>query len=197
VAVPQRALIPAALRAFRWSLVVLLALSVMLTLFAVPELRRAVALGAWPKGLLAVPPLVLATFVLGFACYRAILVRLGRYEAGKAFVQVGLMFLVLMVVAKMVLAPDEEALRPQPVSLAQAFHARDSTVRALAAEVARYRPHEEGLRLSKDLAALTEDPSVEVRGQARASLKSILGRDAGEGPGAEARWQSLLPAPTP
>ena len=194
----DRPVVPPMLRALRWTLVVLLAAAVGLTLFVVPELRLAVAAGRWPRATLALPPLALAAFVVGFAFYRIAFVRLGRYDGGKALVQIVLMVLVLAVVAGIVVYPEEDPLLPRAVPLARALHASDPTVRALAAEVARHRPTEEALGLAGDLASLTEDPSAEVRRQAHATLVALTGADAGgEGPGAAARWRSRLGIPSP
>jgi len=193
----DRPAVPPMLRALRWALFGLLVAAVGLTLFVVPELRLAVAAGRWPRAALALPLVALAAFVLGFAFYRITLVRLGRYDGGKAFVHVVLMVLVLAVVAGIVVYPDEDPLLPRAVSLGRALHASDPTVRALAAEVARHRPREEALGLAGDLASLTEDPSAEVRRQARATLVALTGADAGgEGPGAAARWRTHLGIPS-
>jgi len=185
------------LRALRWALFGVLAAAVGLTLFVVPELRLAVAAGRFPRAALALPMVALAAFVVGYAFYRIGLVRIGRYDGGKAFVQIVLLVLVLAVVAGMVVYPEEDTLLPRPVALERALHASDPTVRALAAEVARHRTRDEGLRLAGDLAALTEDPSAEVRRQAHATLVSLAGADAGgEGPGAAARWRTHLGIPS-
>ena len=64
-----------------------------------PLLREAARAGRLPAGLAAVPVVLLAAFIVGYAVYRFTLVRAGRYPAGKAMVQLALMslFLALMV----------------------------------------------------------------------------------------------------
>src|SRR5512133_2662234 len=95
----KRARAPPVVKAARWILFGLLIVSAALTLFAVPAMQRAVAAGRWPSITLAVPPALLALFIVGYAAYRLVLVRAGRYTAGKALVQIGLMVLALGVIA--------------------------------------------------------------------------------------------------
>lgn len=184
---------PAAVRSLRWILIALLFTSATLTLVGVPELARAVARGGWPRAALAVPPAILAVFIAGYAAYRFVLVRAGRYSAGKALVQVALMVLVLGVMAGVVveLAQASRAERAAvAVDLAGPLRSSDPEVRALAAELARHRPRESAVREVPRLIELLEDPSPEVRRQARGSLVALAGRDAGgEGPDAAARWR--------
>jgi hypothetical protein len=190
--------LPGGLRALRGVVVGLLLLSTALTLFAVPQLRGVVAAGRWPPAALLAPPIFLAAFVAGFAVYRIALVRLGRYPAGKALVQIGLVGVMMAVVAGMILYPETEVAAGRPIALEQAFRAQDATTRALAAEVARHRPAEEARRYGPGLADLLDDPSPEVRRQAHGSLVAIAGSDlGGEGPGAAARWRAHLATPPP
>jgi hypothetical protein len=183
---------PQSVRTARWVLFALLIGTAALTLFGLPELQRAVAEGRWPAAALALPPALLALFIVGYAAYRIALVRAGRYGAGKALVQVAVMLLVLGVVAGVALVPPGESARPgqAPVDLLRPLASADPEVRAVAAELARHRPREEGLRVAPRLADLLEDPAPEVRRQAHASLAAIAGADVGgEGPGAPARWR--------
>jgi hypothetical protein len=179
-------------RAARWVLFGLLLVSAALTLFGLPELQRAVAAGRWPPIALAVPPALLALFVAGYAAYRLVLVRAGRYGAGKALVQVAGMFLVVAVVAGIALRPGEgPPARRDFVPLAGPLASADPDVRALAAEVARYRSREQARAVAGRLVDLMDDPSVEVRRQAHAALVALAGSDAGgQGPGAAARWRA-------
>jgi hypothetical protein len=185
---------PPSVKVARWVLFALLIASAALTLFGVPEMQRAVAAGRWPPIALAVPPALLAVFIVGYAAYRLVLVRAGRYTAGKALVQVAVMILVLGIVARVALVPAERAGPGQTrVELARALASTDPDVRALAAEVARHRPREEALAVAVRLAELVEDPSPEVRRQAHASLVAIAGRDeGGEGTGAADRWRTWI-----
>jgi hypothetical protein len=180
-----------AVKVARWVLFALLLLSAALTLFGLPELQRAVAAGRWPSAALALPPALLGVFIVGYAAYRIALVRAGRYAAGKAMVQVGVMLLVLGVVAGVVLVPPERAPGELPVALADALASSDPALRALAAELARHRPRGEALAVAPRLADLLEDPAPEVRRQAHASLVAVAGADVGgSGPGAAERWRA-------
>lgn len=175
----------------RWVLFGLLIVSAILTVFALPELQREVAAGRWPRGALAGPPVLLGLFIVGFGAYRMVLVRDGRYSAGKALVQVGLMFLILAVIAGVALRPAERRAGQDAASLVRPLASTDPDVRALAAEVARYRPREEIRGVAGRLVELLDDPAPEVRRQAHAALVVLAGSDVGgEGPGAAGRWRS-------
>jgi len=185
--------IPATVRALRWILFALLLAAAVLTLVGAPELGRAVAAGRWPRAALAIPPAALATFIAVYAAYRFVLVRAGRYPAGKALAQVGLMVIALGVVAGVVL-DEVQGERAQtaaaPVELGRPLRSSDPVVRAMAAELVRYRDREAAVRYVGRLIELLDDRSPEVRRQARASLAALAGRDVGgEGPTAAARWR--------
>jgi len=182
---------PPAARVARWILFGLLIASAALTLFGLPELQRAVAEGRWPPLALAVGPALLALFAVGYAAYRIVLVRAGRYPAGKALVRIALMAAVVGVVAGLVRSPqDARAPGQGPVDLSRPLLSSDPEIRALAAEVVRHRPRAQALQAVPRLLALLEDRSPEVRRQARLSLVALAGRDvAGEGPDAPARWR--------
>jgi hypothetical protein len=183
--------VPAAVRAARWILFGLLLASAALTLFGFPELQRAVASGRWPPLTLAIGPALLLLFAIGYAAYRIVLVRAGRYPAGKALVRIALIAAVVGVVAGLVRAPqDARAPGQGPADLSRALLSSDPDVRALAAEVVRHRPRSQALLAVPRLVVLLEDPSPEVRRQARASLVALAGRDAGgDGSDAPARWR--------
>ena len=184
---------PTTVRALRWILFALLLASAVLTLVGVPELGRAVAAGRWPHAALAVPPATLAVFIAVYAAYRLVLVRAGRYPAGKALAQVGLMVIVLGVVVGLVLAVaqgERAQAAAVPVDLARPLRSPDPAVRAMAAELVRHRDRETAMRQVGRLIELLDDRSPEVRRQAHASLAALAGRDVGgEGPGATARWR--------
>jgi hypothetical protein len=181
----------AAVRAARWILFGLLIASAALTLFGLPELQRAVAEGRWPPLALAAGPALLAVFAVGYAAYRIVLVRAGRYPAGKALVRIALMAAVVGVVAGLVRAPpDARAPGQGPVDLSRPLLSSDPEIRALAAEMVRHRPRAQALDAVPRLVALLEDRAPEVRRQARLSLTALAGRDVGgDGPGATARWR--------
>jgi hypothetical protein len=179
-----------AVRAARWVLFGLLAASAALTLFGLPQIQRAVAAGRWPPAALAAPPALLALFAVGYAAYRIVLVRAGRYPAGKALVRIAVLAAVAGAVAGLVLVPPERT-RPEdlPVDLARPLLSDEPDVRALAAELARHRPRAEGLAHVDRLVQLLSDPAPEVRRQARLTLVALAGKDFGDGPAAAARWR--------
>ncbi|HET9598709.1 MAG TPA: HEAT repeat domain-containing protein [Anaeromyxobacteraceae bacterium] len=173
----------------RLVLYVLLLASAGVTLFGAPLLEQAVREGKAPRASLVVAPLLLATFIALFAAYRYALVRAGRYHAGKAFIQVGLMALVLTLALPGSLERWRSAGTIRSVDLSRHLGSPDPEARALAAELARHRDRAEALRYVPRLVQLLEDGSPEVRRQARASLVDLAGTDAGgDGPGAVERW---------
>lgn len=191
-----RARTPRVVRVARWVLFALLIGSAALTLFGLPELQRAVAAGRSPPATLAIGPVLLGLFVVGYAAYRIALVRAGRYPAGKALVRIALIAAVGGVVAGLVLMPaDRRAPGQGPVDLARPLLSSSPDVRALAAELARHRPPEEALLHVERLVELLEDASPEVRRQARLSLTALAGRDiGGEGNQAGERWRKHFQA---
>lgn len=183
--------LPGSVRALRWILFALLLLATVLTLVGLPELQREVAAGRFPRAALALPPAFLALFILAYAAYRFVLVRAGRYPAGKALVQIGLMVLVLGVIAGIALERGQPPSGVRPVDLGRALASGDPDARAMAAELVRHRPPEAGLTHVTRLVELLRDPSPEVRRQARASLVQLAGEDvAGEGRDAPGRWRA-------
>ncbi|HEY6098487.1 MAG TPA: HEAT repeat domain-containing protein [Anaeromyxobacter sp.] len=178
------------MRAARWVLFALLLVSVAVTLFGLPEMQRAVAEGRWPPATLAVPSALLGVFAVGYAAYRLALVRAGRYPAGKALVRIALVAAVVGAAAGIVLIPPEPAARGAGVDLGRPLRSSDPDVRGLAAELVRFRPRREAVAHAERLVELLDDPSAEVRRQARLSLTALAGRDAGgQGPDAAARWR--------
>lgn len=186
-----RARTPRAVRVARWVLYGVLVCSAALTLFGLPELQRAVSAGRWPPVTLAIGPALLLAFLVGFVAYRIVLVRAGRYPAGKALVRIALTAAVVGVVAGIVRLPAGPADPGQsPVDLSRALLSSNPEVRAMAAELVRHRPAGQALAQADRLADLLEDRSPEVRRQARLSLAALAGRDAGgEGPDAATRWR--------
>ncbi len=184
--------IPTSARVLRWALAALLAVCAALTVAWLPELRAAVLAGRWPPGVLAVPPALLALFICGYAAYRLMLVRAGRYPAGKALAQLGLMLLALGVVSGVALDLRAPPVRGDP--LLRALRAGDAEVRAMAAELARHRPPEVSRPLVPRLIELLGDADPAVRREAHRSLVAISGADLGEGQGAEARWRAWVEA---
>lgn len=176
--------------AIRRALFALLLVSAAVTLFGFPELQRAVAQGRWPPITLAIPAALLALFAVGYAGYRIVLVRAGRYPAGKALVRIVLIAAVVGAAAGIMLVPPEAAPAGAAVDLDRLLRSAEPDVRAAAAELARYRPRRQGLVHAQRLVELLEDGAPEVRRQARLSLTALAGKDVGgQGPDSAARWR--------
>ena len=189
---PPRA--PPMVKAARWVLFALLLVSAAVTLFGLPQLQRAVSEGRWPPATLAIPAALLGLFAVGYAGYRLLLVRAGRYPAGKALVKIAVIAAVVGTAAGIVLVPpDGRGPGESAVDLSRPLRSTDPDVRALAAELARHRPRAQALAHGERLVELLDDRSPEVRRQARLSLVSLAGKDAGgHGPDAAARWREHL-----
>jgi len=182
-------LTPAA-QAVRMGLFVLLLAAAATALWTAPGLADPARPA--PTGRLAMlAPALLAVFVVGFALYRFALVRAGLYHAGKAFVQVGFMALVLALLLPGALGRWRAAGASHAVDLTRQLASRDADARAMAAELVRHRTPPDALRYVPALVSLLGDPSAEVRRQARASLVSLAGEDAGgSAPDEAARWRA-------
>jgi len=178
-------------RLLLYLLYVLLIGAAAAALWGAPGLEAASREGTRSPALLLAATLLTA-FVIAFAVYRFAMVRAGRYHAGKAFVQVGFGVLVLL----LVLPGSLERLRGPgsvpPVDLTRQLVSADAEARAMAAELTRHRKPVDAQRYVPRLVELLEDPSTEVRRQARASLVALAGQDAG-GSGADApeRWRAF------
>ena len=182
---------PTFLRRARILLYPLLLVAAGVTLFGAPVVEQAVREGRAPRAALILAPALLAAFIALFTVYRFTLVRARHYHAGKAFVQVGLMVLVLTLALPGSLERWRAAGTVRPVDLSLHLRAPDAETRALAAELARHRERPDALRYVPRLVELLEDSSPEVRRQARASLVLLAGTDAGgEGSDAAARWRA-------
>ncbi len=187
----QGGALPAFIRAARLPLYVLLLAAAAVALYGGPALDRVVRGGATGSWALLLAPLLLGLFIVGFTAYRFALVQAGRYNAGKAMVQIGLMVLVLSFIVPGSLERYRSAGSARPVDLTRYLRAQDPDARAMAAELVRHRPRAEALPYVARLVALLDDGSPEVRRQAHASLAALAGEDAGgEGPGAADRWRS-------
>jgi hypothetical protein len=184
--------LPPIVRRARLLLYLLLLASAVVTLFGAPLLEQAVREGRAPRAALVVAPGLLASFIALFAVYRYALVRAGRYHAGKAFVQVGLMVLVLTLALPGSLDRWRAAGTVRPVELWRHLGSPDAEARAMAAELVRHRERPDALHYVPRLVELLEDPSPEVRRQARVSLVVLAGKDAGgEEPDAPQRWRAF------
>jgi len=178
---------PGAIRVLRW---VLLALLVAATAGALLGLPRATP-GGWASTTRLVPVALLVLFVGGYAAYRFLQVRAGRYSEGKALVRVGLMVLLIGVIASIALERPPGVQAGPGVDLAGPLASPDPALRALAAEVIRTRPAAEAQRHAERLLALLDDPAPEVRREARAALGVLVGA---EGAGSLPRWRELCVA---
>ena len=192
---PRAPLPPAFVRPLRLLLYVLLAAAAVVSLNGLPVLEQAVREGRRSPATLMIAPALLAIFVVGFAVYRFALVRAGRYHAGKAFVHVGIMVLALSLLLPGSLERYRAAGTVRPVDLSRHLASPDAEARAMAAELARHREPADALRYVPRLVQLSEDPSSEVRRQARATLVALSGTDAGgDGPGTAQRWRAFWEA---
>ena len=145
--------------------------------------------GRLPIPIERVTPFVFAVFVGCFAVYRFGLASARKYPASKAFFQVGLSVVVLLLLLPSSRAPYV----PSATALGQALVDPDPRLRALAAEVARYRP--EGGGYVPALVQALSDPDPTVRAQAHASLVRLTGVDLGspDAPGAVEAWRRRYP----
>ena len=188
-----RSWIPPLARGMRWVLVVLLGGCALLTVICLPELRGEVAAGRWPRATLWASPALLGLFIAGYAAYRWSLVRAGRYPAGKALAQVGLMLLALGVVAGV--TRENPSGGERPGRLARGLRSSSPDVRAMAAELARHRPPQLARPLLPRLVELLADPDGEVRREAHASLVALCGQDLGGGKESQAAWRACAEGP--
>jgi hypothetical protein len=132
--------------------------------------------GVLPRPLAVAAPVAFFVFSVGFAVYRLRLVRAKKYPAVKAFFQIGATFLFLML-----LLPQPKA-KPAPEAIADyelgaLLEDSDWRVRALAAEVVRYRVG--GAKYGSLLVRALSDPDARVREEAHRSLVLLNGRDLG------------------
>jgi hypothetical protein len=179
---------PAA-RSARVALYLLLLAAAAAALLIPTENAPGAALGR--RAELLVAPVLLGAFALGFTAYRFTLVRSGKYHAGKAFVQVGLLGLVLFLFVPGSVERWKASGATTPVDLTRQLRSADPEARAMAAELVRHRLPEDARRYVPRLVALLSDPATEVRRQARASLAAMAREDVGgEGPDAADRWRA-------
>jgi hypothetical protein len=151
--------------------------------------------GVGRRAELLLAPGLLALFAIAFTFYRFTLVRSGKYHAGKAFVQVGLLGLVLFLFVPGSVERWKASGATPPVDLSRQLRSADPEARAMAAELVRHREPQDARRYVPRLVSLLSDPTVEVRRQARASLSTMAREDVG-GDGADAadRWRAYWSA---
>lgn len=149
--------------ALRWLQWALLALVVLLLVAGLPEwAHERVIEGRVPRVVLLVPAFLFGLFVIAFGIYRLLLVKAGRYNAAKAFVQVGLAAMVFMLLLPTNLARYREV-QPEPgVDLRPLLESSEPAVRAAACEALLSRGRDDPARdIAKQLAS--EDPDPRVR----------------------------------
>jgi len=164
------------------------ALYVMLVFSAALALWVRSAPGAAPLRISVAAPWVFLGFVAVFAFYRLGLVRAGRYPASKAFGQVGAGVLLFM----LMLPQWELTFRRHEGTTADLLADPNPKVRALAAEVVRYR---RDLGAAHLLAEALGDPDPAVRDEAHRSLVALSGTDLGppSDPKAVEAWRARFP----
>jgi hypothetical protein len=188
MATPRDAELSPAARSVRVGLYLLLLAAAAAALLVPPESEP----GTGRRAALLLAPVLLALFGVGFTVYRYTLVRAGRYHAGKAFVQVGLIGLVMLLFVPGSVERWKASGATPPVDLTRPLRSTDAEARAMAAELVRHREPPDALRYVPRLVVLLDDPATEVRRQARASLTALAREDVGgEGPGAAARWRAF------
>lgn len=133
-------------------------------------------------------PWVFLAFGIVFAFYRLRLVQAGKYPAFKALLQIGLTLLV-----GLLLMPGARGAFRGEESLQSALRDSDPRIRAMAAELTRYRP--EGPSLAPLLVQDLTDDNARVRDEAHASLVKLTGADLGppEDPKAIEAWKQRYP----
>ncbi len=127
-------------------------------------------------------PWVFLAFAIGFAAYRFSLVAAKHYSAFKAFFQVAIAFAAFFLLLRPDMQPGATATsHAVATDLAGLYRDPDPTVRALAAEVARYRP--DGQASAKALVPLLADENEHVRTVAHQTLVQFnSGTDLGSDP---------------
>jgi hypothetical protein len=170
----------------RPALYLLLVLSAFLTFWAGGDIAGL----ALPSVLRGAAPAVFGVFIVVFAFYRFSLVRAKQYPAMTGLFQVGLTALIwvlLLPSTRQKIVPHRSA-DDVPGLLSSA----DPRVRALAAEVAGYRP--EGSRYAAGLIDRLNDADGRVRRRAHESLTRLAGADASPGEDGQAameKWRAV------
>jgi hypothetical protein len=145
--------------------------------------------GELPNALQAAAPWSFLVFLAVFAFYRLGLMRAGRYPSFKGFFQIGIGLLVFTL-----MLPHARSVYQAPqAGISAALANSNSEVRALAAELAGYRP--DGRQYAPQLVKALEDGDAWVREEAHASLVRLAGQDLGrpDDPAAVERWRKRFP----
>jgi hypothetical protein len=144
--------------------------------------------GALPRLLSEAAPWVFLAFAAVFTLYRLTLVRAKKYPVSKAFFQIGAAVLFFTL-----LLPRSGPAGDRRDSLERLIADPDPKVRALAVEVAGYRP--DGTRYAARLVRALEDTDEAVRDRAHAALVRLNGADLGPPADAAAvnAWKDRFP----
>jgi hypothetical protein len=186
----RRDSVPGAIPYLRWSLFAILLVASSAALIGLPRAEA----GGWSTWLRMIPVLLLVFFIGGYATYRFTLVRAGHYPAGKALVRVAMLILLTVAIAGIALDRPAPG-KPAPgLDLVAPLSSAEPMLRAVASELVRHRPRAEALGHVPRLIALLDDESPQVRREAHATLVSLAGHDAGDGPGAADRWREYWSA---
>lgn len=141
-----------------------------------------------PVAVARAAPWVFLAFAIGFAAYRFSLVAAKHYSPFKAFFQVGIAFTAFFLLLRPDIAPTPGA-HPPTQDLLALYKDPDPTVRALAAEVARYRA--DGLSTARALVPLLKDENEAVRTVAHQTLVQF---NSGSDLGADSKaWAERFP----
>jgi hypothetical protein len=145
--------------------------------------------GELPILLESAAPWSFLVFLAAFAFYRLGLMRAGKYPSFKGFFQIGAGLLVFTL-----MLPHAKATYQTPAEgISAALSDSNAEIRALAAELAGYRP--DGRRYGAQLVKALEDGDARVREEAHASLVRLTGVDLGRpgDPAAVERWRKRFP----
>jgi hypothetical protein len=145
--------------------------------------------GMIPRVLSLAAPWVFLAFAAVFTLYRLTLVRAKKYPVSKAFFQIGAAVLFFTL-----LLPRAGPMAAQRDSLDRLISDSDPRVRALAVEVAGYRP--DGVRYAPKVARALGDTDEAVRERAHAALVRLnSGADLGSPSDAAAlkAWEDRFP----
>jgi hypothetical protein len=145
--------------------------------------------GVLPPALGIIAPSLFLLFLVSFAAYRLVLVRVKKYPASKALFQIGAAALFLPL-----LLPAAKSRYDAPVDdLEVLLMNGNPRVRAVTAEVMGYRT--DGVRYAPLLVKVLSDPDARVRDEAHRSLVRLAGEDLGPGQSEQEReaWKRRFP----
>ena len=145
--------------------------------------------GMLPPAFGIIAPSLFLVFLVSFAAYRLVLVRVRKYPASKALFQIGAAALFLPL-----LLPAAKSRYDAPVDDLEVLLTDDNPrVRAVTAEVIGYRA--DGVTYAPLLLKVLQDPDARVREEAHRSLVRLAGEDLGPGQSEQERqaWERRFP----